>query len=453
MTSRLLRTAIATIAVAGVTALAACAPSAGDSGSKSSKDQKVSTDISDAPKQTLTVWDQEVRGGQNKQIEQLNKAFMEKYPNIKIERKSQSFDDLQTTLRLALTGNDAPDVVQANNARNTLGQFVSSDQVRCLDPWAKAYGWEDRYSESILKFSKYSEDAKKFGEGCVYGLPQMGEVVGIFYSKKKLKELGLSEPKTWEEFSDQLKTIKDKDETPLVLGNVEKWPGLHVYGPVQGAHVDADTINTLAFGNPGASWNTKENVAAAKQLQDWADSGYFNDGFNGADYDKVWQNFSQGDGVYLIGGSWLAADLSDAMGDDVAFMAPPQAKGHDKVATTGGTGLPFAMTSAAEDQNVAAAYIDFLTSDDAMKVLADTGNVPVNKTADFADGQDGVVADVMKTFTEVSTKGDLLPYLDYATPTFDQVAGDAVQGLLDKKLTPEKFNNKLEKAYKEFTKK
>ena len=43
---------------------------------------------------TLTVWDQEVRGGQNEQMKQLNDAFMKKYPNVKINRDSQSFDDL-----------------------------------------------------------------------------------------------------------------------------------------------------------------------------------------------------------------------------------------------------------------------------------------------------------------------------------------------------------------------
>lgn len=451
MTSRLLRTTIAAIAIAGVATLAACSPSAGNT-NKPADDQDVTTDISDAPEQTLTVWDQEVRGGQNEQIETLNEAFMEKYPNITIDRVSQSFDDLQTTLRLALTGNDAPDVVQANNARGTLGQFVSSDQVRCLDPWVEAYKWDESFSESILTYSQYSDDATEFGQGCVYGLPQVGEVVGIFYSQSKLADLGLDEPKSWEDFTNQLSTIQAAGETPLVLGNVDKWPALHVFGPVQGAHVDAEDIRNLGFGNAGASWDTPDNLAAATELQDWAKNGYFNDGFNGADYDQVWADFSQGNGVYLIGGSWLAADLGEAMGDDVAFIAPPKSGENDGAATTGGTGLPFAMTTAAEDQNVAAAYIDFLTNADAMQVLADTGNVPVNNTADFAGNQDGVVADVMTTFSEVSNDGDLLPYLDYATPTFDQVAGDAVQGLLDEKLSPQEFLDELEAAYAEFTK-
>ena len=459
MENRTFRSMAALAAVSGVALLAACAPTAGGGSDAASGESgqsgsvEVSTDISSAPAQTLTVWDQEVRGGQNEQMEQLNKAFMEKYPNITINRVSQSFDDLQTTLRLALTGSDAPDVVEANNGRNTMGQFVAAGQLTCLDPWKEAYGWADEYSEAILQYSSYSSDGTTFGEGCVYGLPQVGEAVGIYYSKSKLESLGLSVPTTWEEFTAQLPTIKAAGQTPLMLGNVEKWPALHVFGPVQGAHVDADTVRTLAFGNAGASWNTPENLAAATEIQDWATQGYFNDGFNGVDYDTVWQEFSQGTGAYLIAGSWLAPDLESAMGEDVAFIVPPKAQGMDKVQTTGGTGLPFAMTSAAKDPNVAAAYIDFITNADAMKILADTGNVPVNDTATFAANETGVVADVMNGFDEVTTQGNVLPYLDYATPTFDQVLGDALQGLLDSKSTPQEFVDTLETAYTEFTSK
>lgn len=458
MRTRIIHATVAAVAVTGVMALAACAPGTGGNASQSdesgqSSSTEVETDISSLPAQTLTVWDQEVRGGQNEQMEQLNAAFMKKYPNITIKRVSQSFDDLQTTLRLALTGNDAPDVVEANNGRNTMGQFVAAGQLVCLDPWKTAYGWDKEYSESILQYSSYSSDGTTFGEGCVYGLPQVGEAVGIYYSKSKLEKLNLQVPTTWEEFATQLATIKADGETPLELGNVEKWPALHDFGVVQGAHVDAATVRTLGFGNAGASWDTPENIAAATELQGWAKDGYFNDGFNGVDYDTVWQNFAKGSGVYLIAGSWLAPDLKSAMGDDVAFMLPPKAEGMDKVQTTGGTGLPFAMTSAAKDKNVAAAYIDFITNADAMKVLADTGNVPVNDTATYAKEQTGVVADVMNVFDEVTTQGNVLPYLDYATPTFDQVLGDALQSLLDSKTTPQQFVDTLETAYTDFTSK
>lgn len=436
-----LLTALATIT--------ACAPGSGQAAPPgSAAPSEVNTDISEVGEVTLTVWDQEVRGGQNEQIEKLNAAFQAKYPNVTINRVSQSFDDLATTLRLALTGDDAPDVVQANNARNTMGALVAAGQLIPLDGYAEAYGWRDRFAGSILTFSSYSADARVFGEGNLYGLPQMGEVVGVFYSRSKLSGLGLAVPKDWIEFDAALAKAKQAGETPLLLGNLDKWPAIHVFGPLQGATVPAEQVTALALGNAGASWKTPENEAAAATLQGWVEQGYFNDGVNGADYDAVWQSMTAGEGVFLIGGSWLAADMAAAMGDDLGFFVLSSAAG--RPATTGGTGVPFAVTSAAEHPDVAAAYLDFLTDDDAMRVLAETGNLPVNRTAELAELAGGGLAEVFSEFGRVTGSGDVLPYLDYATPTFSDTLGNALQGLIDGRLTPAAFTEALEADYAAF---
>jgi raffinose/stachyose/melibiose transport system substrate-binding protein len=442
---------LAACAMGGAFALAltACAPGAGTPRDETDTgDDEITTDIASLGDVTLTVWDQEVRGGQNEQIEQLNAAFMEKYPNVTIERNSQAFDDLATTLRLAITDDDAPDVVQANNGRNTMGAFVEAGQLRPLDDYAEAYGWADRFSPSILQYSTYSEDATVFGEGSIYGLPQVGEAVGVFYSQAKLDELGLEAPADWAAFDEALAAAKEAGETPMLLGNIEQWPALHVFGPLQGEYVDAADITDLGLGNAGASWTTPENAEAAAKLQEWVDAGYFNEGVNGTDYDAAWQDLASGTGVFLIGGSWLAADLEDAMGDDVGFFVPATSAGTK--ATTGGTGLPFAITSATDQPDAAAAYIDFLTSDDAMAVLAETGNLPVNDTAEHAPDT-GVLADVFAEFGDVTENGAVLPYLDYATPSFADTIGQGLQDLIDGRTSPEEFTESLEADYAAFT--
>lgn len=442
------------VGLAGAAAIAmtltACTPGSGQSAAPSlDPDRTVQTDVSKMGDLTLTVWDQEVRGGQDEQMKQLNAAFEKAYPNITIKRVSQSFDDLGKTLRLALSGDDAPDVVQANNARNSMGAFVKAGQLLPLDAWSDAYGWADRYPESILKYSQYSEDGTTFGSGSTYGLPQVGEIVGVFYSKAKLAGLGIELPTDWAGFEAALATAKGAGETPLLLGNIEKWPAVHVFGPVQGALVPSDDIEKLGFGNAGASWETPENEAAAETLSSWQTDGFFNDGVNGTDYDAAWQMLTKGEGVFLMGGSWLAADLEDAMGDDVGFFTPPATAG-EGAHTTGGTGLPFTVTSATKNPDLAAAYIDFITNDDAMAILADTGNLPVIDTQKYAP-ESGVLHDVYSSFGSVTTDGVLLPYLDYATPTMGDTLGESLQGLLDGQLTPKAFTEALEADYAEFT--
>ena len=433
----------------GLAAVTACAPGSNSSSGAATPTPgaTVSTNAAGMGKVNLIVWDQEVRGGQAAQMSQLNKEFQAKYPNITIKRVSRSFDDLKTTLRLALSGNQPPDVVEANNGRSDMGSFVKAGQLRPLDAYAKAYGWNARYPESVRQYSSYSADGKTFGQGNLYGLPQVGEVVGIYYNAKKLAAAGVQPPKTWAEFETALAAVKAKGEVPMMFGNLDKWPAIHVFGTVQGRTTPADAVTQLAFGRKGASWTTPENTKAAQTLVDWVDKGYFAKDVNGLGYDPAWQAFSKGKGAYLIAGTWLQADLGKAMGDKVTFPLPPAAAGTP--VATGGTGIPWAVSSKSKSPDAAAAYIDFITSKDAMGVLAKNDNLPIADTADQTAG-DALGKDVFAAFGTAVEDDSLVPYLDYATPTMADTLGASLQDLLAKKATPDKFLDTVEKDYSGF---
>ncbi|UVY84480.1 extracellular solute-binding protein [Brachybacterium sp. NBEC-018] len=416
----------------GLAVLAACAPgseSGGDGGGASAPAaSEVETDPAALGEVTLRLWDQEVRGAQDSAITALVDGFQKAYPNITIDRVKQSFDDLQKQTGLALSGDDVPDVLQVNNARGDMGEFVKAGQLTDLSGYAEAYGWTERFSESVLAKMRYSEDAVTFGEGALWGLPQTGEVCGIYYSQKKLDAIRMKPPSTWPEVMTVADVAHTAGEQPLVLGNLEKWPALHVFGPLQHYFVPAEEIVTLGMGNPGASWVDGTSDAALDQLRMWAEAGYLGDAPNGLAYDTAWADFAKGTGVMLIGGSWLGPDLEKTMGEDLRFMAPPAGK-DGKVATTGGTGLPFAIPAAAKNKDAAAAFIDYLTGDEAMALIAENGGMPVNRTAELAPDS-GVNKDIYEAFDAVSTDGVLLPYLDYATPSFADTAGAALQELI-----------------------
>jgi len=437
-------------AAALVLLVAACTPGSQNAGQPPrNADRAVRTDIAALGPVTLTVWDQEVRGGQNEQMEKLNAAFHQRYPNVTLKRVSRSFDDLATTLRLAISGNEVPDVVQANNSRAEMGAFVAANQLLSLEPWAKVYGWHERYPASVKQYVSYSSDGKQFGQGNLYGLPQVGEVVGVYYNQAELDRLGIAVPRTWDDFEVALGKAKAAGATPIELGNLEKWPALHVFGTVQDQLVPPDQVTTLAFGRSGASWNTPENLQVARKIADWVRAGYFNAGVNGIANDQAWQAFSRGGSVFLIGGSWLAPDLRAAMGDKVRFIAPPPRAGRP-VSATGGTGLPFAITSRAAQPDAAAAYLDYITNTDAMKVLTATGNLPVVDTA-AQQPPDRVSGDLFTAFAAAANgQGKLLPYLDYATPTMSDTMGAALQDLLGGAKTPEQFLDTVQADYAAF---
>ncbi|PSL06864.1 carbohydrate ABC transporter substrate-binding protein (CUT1 family) [Haloactinopolyspora alba] len=441
-----------TAASSAVLLVAACAPGggddSGDGGGGEGNGTQGASDIQTDPSQlgdvTLTVWDQEVRGGQAEQIKTLNAAFEKAYPNITIDRVSRSTEDLRTTLRLALSGEDAPDVVQANNGRPEMGQYVGSDLLVPLDDYAEAYGWTDRFPESVRALASYSEDGAVFGEGQLYGLPQMGEIVGLYYSKSKLDQLGIEPPETTEDLEAALAAATDAGETPIQFGNSEPWAGIHEFGFVQNQFVDAETIRDLGFGRPGSSWTSDGNVQAAETMVSWVDQGYFTDGFNGIDYNTAWQDFAQGNGVFFVGGTWLVADLMEAMGDDVGFVLTP-AGASGKHLVTGGTSIPWSIPANSDAQDAAAAYIDFITNADAMTTVAETGNLPVVDAGQ--QEATGLQADVFEAWATAGEEDLLVPYLDYATETFYDTLTAAVQNLLSGQSSPQAFLDTLETEY------
>src|SRR5699024_6777358 len=128
---------------------------------------------------------------------------------------------------LALSGNDVPDVLQVNNSRGDMGEFVSAGQLTDLSGYAEAYGWQERFPDSVLAGARFSADGVTFGEGALWGLPQTGEVCGIYYSAAKLEQIGAEPPTTWDELFALVETALEAGERPVVLGNLEQWPALH----------------------------------------------------------------------------------------------------------------------------------------------------------------------------------------------------------------------------------
>ena len=144
---------------------------------------------------TLTVWDQNTDGGIAKAQDQLNEQFHQMYPNVTIKRTVESFSDLKTTLKLALSSNTPPDVVQANQGYPDMGAFVAAGMLRPMNDYAKLYGWDSYYPEALLKQNSFSSDGKTWQGDTLFGVSQTGEVVGIYYNRQLLSSLGLQAAK------------------------------------------------------------------------------------------------------------------------------------------------------------------------------------------------------------------------------------------------------------------
>jgi raffinose/stachyose/melibiose transport system substrate-binding protein len=432
--------------------LAGCGTPGGDSGdntkkAEESKKNSAKVDVAKAGNVTLTIWDQEVRGGQKKQITRLNAAFQSTYPNVKLKRVAKSFTDLNTTLKLAVSGPKAPDIVEANQGRPIMGQLVKGGLLKPLDSYSDAYGWKDRWSKTLLDLNRFSPDGKTFGTGNLYGVSQQGEIVGVFYNKDKVSSV----PKTFGEFEDMLAKAKQAGEVPISFGNLDKSGGIHEFQTVQNQFADKQATRDFVFAKSGASFDTAENREAATKLQEWADKGYFTPDFNGTGYDPAWQqDFGKGKGPFTIAGTWITADALTALGDKLGFFLMPGKDAGSPPVALGGESLPWAITAKSKQADVAAAYIDFLTNAKAADVQVETDNLPA--MAANAQPSTPVGKDIFAAWKQLSDSDGLTPYMDYATPTFFDDFGGAVQKLLAGKVKPDAFTKGVEGDYSKFTK-
>jgi raffinose/stachyose/melibiose transport system substrate-binding protein len=438
---------IAVLALVGM----ACTPG-GETHQASAPPEPARTGVTETGPVTLTVWDQECCQV-SKVWDQLNAEFMQEYPNVTITRVNRDFGELKALLRLAIAGPKGPDVVEVNQGWPDMGQLVKAGLLLPLDNYADAYGWTDRVSQNVLDVSRWSSDGSQFGTGSLFGFTTFGEVIGVYYNAKMLGDLGLALPTTFDEFEHALDVARQAGEVPIQFGNNDAFPGIHEYVILQDQLESVDYLTDFIFGLKGndLSFDTPGDLQAATTLQDWAEKGYFTPGFGGGGYDDAVANFAKGEGLFMITGNWIVESLGADSQDFGFFVMPPVEAGGPTV-STGGAGFPLSISAGTEHPDVAAAYIDWMTNAHAAELLLPTGQIPLSIGATPAVQEGTVLGDVVGAAASVSEANGMVPYLDWATPTFYNTTTAAIQELMAMRITPQEFVTKIQADYSEFQK-
>ena len=297
------------------------------------------TDGSSSTVTTLVVWDQFYRDVESNVMETLNAEFEQAHPGVKIERVVKTLDDLKVTLKLALTEPNGPDVAQVNQGRSDMGAMVHADLLLPLNDYSVQYGWANIFSTSVTSRNSFTPDGKTFGQGNLYGVSPTAEVVGVYYNKGVFAEHGWQIPQTFEEFEELLAEIKAAGITPISFGSLDGWNAIHEFSAIQHLLVTPEYINNLVYGVNNVSFDTPENQRAAEILLNWANSGYFTEGYAGIGYDDSNLLFKAGNGAMTITGSWLAGELVTDTDQQFGFFLLPPFEGKSGMAI-GGVGIP-----------------------------------------------------------------------------------------------------------------
>lgn len=249
--------------------------------------------------------------------EELVKAFEAKNPDIKIEietRPGGSEGDNLVKTRLA-TGSMA-DIFRYNSG--SLFQAINPAQFLVdlsNEPW----------EADIQPSFKQVVTAP---DGTIRGAP-MGAAMGggIYYNKKIYEELGLSVPKTWDEFMANNEKIKAAGKVPVIQTYGDTWTSqLFVLADYYNvAAKDQSFANRYTAGE--AKFATDPNALRGfEKLQAAHDAGFFNEDFGAAKYDDGIRMVANGDGAHYPMLTFATTAIAQTVPDklaDVGFFAQP----------------------------------------------------------------------------------------------------------------------------------
>jgi raffinose/stachyose/melibiose transport system substrate-binding protein len=453
MTGRRLRALFAVVALLG---LAGCGGTPGQDKPSEAGDaeQRVRTGgferLGDVK---LRVVSSETSGGPRAAMRELSRQFEAKYPNVTVEVSFRDFDSWIKQVKLSLAGDSPPDVVAGNQGYQVDGELVKAGLVRNLDAYAKAYGWARSFSPLALQQFKWSADGRRFGEGPIWGIAQYGQSTGVFANLAKLRAAGVDPAslKTFADFEAALAKVNGSlpgDESPIMLGNKEQYPAIHLWGTIQGAYEPAQEIRDWIFHRSGTTFDTAGNRRSLEKLVAWDDAGYLGDGddYNGRGEQDAATLFARGEGAFFLGGSWNAQTILDGLGRDAAyFNMPPGASG--KMAAIGAASTPFHVASKSRQPDLAAAYIDFVAGRPASRVLVDNSMVPA--VADpTAEPTRPFARQLARGWQQLLDAGGLTLFPDWSSPTMLETMGSSFQELLAGRASVPEVTSRIQEDWK-----
>lgn len=323
-------------------------------------------DTADGEKITLTVWDTFTEDAMHNSSEQINEMFMEKYPNVTIDRVSKDYASINEALKTAFMSGDAPDVMYNEMGIGEQGSFLRAGYLMNLQEAYSEYGWDD----TVMAVSK---EVPAIGD-YVYGVGNEIETMSFYYNKKIFDEVGLDAPGTIEELTETMGKLKEAGYVPLANTLDSDWSNnMNFIGTIMYAYMSQEEIDACM--NEDASWDMESVKKAAATIQEWLDKGYFPDHpeVDGEQRDF----FLQGEGACWVTGNWSIAYVEENADDtmDLEIIPFPGSEScSDGGSQVNFTGSGYLVNANTPNKKAALDYLDFCVNNaETAKIWSEVG--------------------------------------------------------------------------------
>jgi ABC-type sugar transport system, periplasmic component len=352
--------------------------------------------------------------------------FQKENPNIAITLTAPP--QAETVLMTRLSKNDIPDIMSVGG-NATFGELARNGVYADLSSTKYVALVQPAYIDMLQRLVGN-------GSKAVYGIPYASNANGVIYNKDKLQKLGVTPPKTWDEFVAILEKAKKAGETPIMFTLQDAWTSLIPWNSLSSNLIAKDFPARETAGKTTFAAEYKEVATKIYQLTQYGHSDNFGVGYGDGN-----TAFANGKGVFLLQGNWAIPEVLKANPKANLGVFPfPVSNDVSKNNLVSGVDVLIGVSAKTKHPEAAAKFVEFM-------LRKETAARYIKEQSAFSAVK-GVyqLNPVMEGYKESFEKGKLSSFADHYYPSgYD--AASLVQGyLMDGKQG--EFLAKMDEAWK-----
>jgi raffinose/stachyose/melibiose transport system substrate-binding protein len=261
-------------------------------------------------------------------------------------------------IRMAVVSGKGPDIVMTPGPSTTLA-LVQSGHLLPLDDYIKKYNLDKRILTPVLRTGEYN--------GHNYALPRTFETMVLYYNKTLFDKNGWAPPKTMAELNTIGEALLAKGITPFSVGNGD-WRAANEWHVTVVLNHYAGPENIYKALKGEIPWTDPVFAGAVDVLKDWYQKGWFGKNYFSLTGDQQALLLAKGEAGMAPNGTFSFDNMVAAFkqtGQELGVAPFPSLRdGVPYPLYAIGTGSTMSINKNSANADAAAAFLDYLYSDD-----------------------------------------------------------------------------------------
>lgn len=276
-------------------------------------------------------------------------AFNAHYPDIQVVFSPTAPAEYNAILNSRLEAGSAGDLITCRPFDLSLDQFERGHLASLND----LPGME--FFSDVAKSAWSTDDGSD-----VFCVPMASVIHGFMYNTEIFEELGLAEPRTYEEFLALLQTIKDAGQTPLVMGTIDQWEAATMGYQNIGPNYWRGEEGRLGLIEGTIGYDEGGFLEAFEALAQWRP--FLPGGYQAMSYPDAQNFFTLGLGAIFPAGSWEIGVFRPMVDFEMGAFKPPVPDGQGICYISDHTDIALGVNAASPNREAAMLFLEWMTT-------------------------------------------------------------------------------------------